>query len=191
MFPKAVSCSLYIPLSGMAHYSTVPSDYEDLLNHYTHKGYRVIACATKYERKLNWMKVQKLTRAEAECDLEFVGFIIFENKLKPSTSSVISELNKASIRNIMCTGDNILTAVSVARECQMVDPDEQCFIPHLVEGSLPYITINSRIELTDSKDPALDYKISLCWENIDDPEFKLDSRTLLVELSAPNLSRLF
>lgn len=114
----------------------MPYDYDDLLNHYTHRGYRVIACATRYERKLSWMKVQKLTRAEAESKLEFLGFIIFENKLKPSTSQVISELNHADIRNIMCTGDNILTAISVARECNMISPDEQCFIPHFVEGNL-------------------------------------------------------
>lgn len=164
----------------------VPSDYDDLLNHYTHKGYRVIACAAKYERKLSWMKVQKLTRAEAECDLEFVGFIIFENKLKPSTSSVISELNKAGIRNIMCTGDNILTAVSVARECQMLDPDEHCFIPHFVEGVFPCITTRLHMELTSNKAPSLDSKTSLSWESVEDPELRLDPRTLLVELSAPN-----
>lgn len=94
----------------------------------------MIACATKQKRKLSWMRVQKLTRAEAESDLEFLGFIIFENKLKPSTSRVISELNQAGIRNVMCTGDNILTAVSVARECKMIGSDEACFIPHFVEG---------------------------------------------------------
>lgn len=112
----------------------VPSDYEELLGQYTHKGYRVIACATKYKHKLNWMRVQKMTRSEAESGLEFVGFIVFENKLKPSTVGVISELNRAGIHNIMCTGDNILTAVSVARECGVIEPEEQCFIPHFVEG---------------------------------------------------------
>jgi len=115
---------------------SLPSDYDDLLNHYTHKGYRVIACATKYERKLSWMKVQKLSRADAESNLEFVGFIIFENKLKPTTSQVISELNQAGIRNVMCTGDNILTAISVARECKMIGRDEQCFIPHFIESEI-------------------------------------------------------
>lgn len=80
------------------------------------------------------MKVQKLTRAEVESNLKFLGFIIFENKLKPSTSQVISELNHAGIRNVMCTGDNILTAISVARECKMISPDEHCFMPHFVEG---------------------------------------------------------
>ncbi|KAJ5693339.1 cation-transporting ATPase [Penicillium macrosclerotiorum] len=140
---------------------TLPSDYDEYLNYYTHKGYRVIACATKYERKLSWMKVQKLSRAEAESNLEFVGFIIFENKLKPSTSSVISELNQAGIRNVMCTGDNILTAISVARECEMIGLKEQVFIPHFME------------------EPGLVTKTSLLWESVDNPDMKLDPRTLL------------
>lgn len=162
-------------------FSAVPSDYDDYLNYYTHKGYRVIACATKYQRKLSWMRVQKLTRAEAESDLEFLGFIVFENKLKPSTSRVISELNQAGIRNIMCTGDNILTAVSVARECKMIDPGEPCFIPHFVEGTFRKAPVISQINLT-GEDPGLVTKTSLYWESVDNPELKLDPRTLLVFL---------
>lgn len=162
----------------------VPTDYDDYLSYYTHKGYRVIACATKQERKLSWMKVQKLTRAEAESDLEFLGFIIFENKLKPSTSRVISELNQASIRNIMCTGDNILTAVSVARECKMIGSDEACFIPHFVEGTYyPLSQPDKPNELTVSEDPGHVTKFPLHWESVDDPELKLDPRTLLVLVS--------
>ncbi|CEJ54745.1 Putative P-type ATPase [Penicillium brasilianum] len=140
---------------------SLPSDYDELLNYYTHKGYRVIACATRYERKLSWMKVQKMTRTEAESNLEFAGFIIFENKLKSTTTQVISELNQAGIRNAMCTGDNILTAISVARECKMIGPNEQCFIPHFIE------------------EPGLITKTSLCWESVDDPDLTLDPRTLL------------
>lgn len=51
----------------------VPDDYEDLLSYYTHKGYRVIACATKHLKKLSWIKSQKMKREEVETDLEFVG----------------------------------------------------------------------------------------------------------------------
>lgn len=112
----------------------MPIDFEDLLGQYTHKGYRVIACAAKYDPKLSWMKVQKMARADAECDLDFIGFIVFENKLKPETAGVITELNRAGIRNIMCTGDNILTAVSVARECGLINPDEPCFVPRFLDG---------------------------------------------------------
>ena len=75
-----------------------------------------------------------MKRTEAESELEFVGFIIFENKLKPRTNAVINELNEAGIRSVMCTGDNILTAISVARECQLIDRTAHCFVPHFVQG---------------------------------------------------------
>lgn len=75
-----------------------------------------------------------MERRDTERDLTFLGFIIFENKLKSGTAKTIAELNHAGIRNIMCTGDNILTAISVARECGLISKDEKCFIPHFVEG---------------------------------------------------------
>lgn len=115
-------------------FSAVPSDYEDLLAYYTHRGFRVIACATRHIKKLSWVKVQKMKREEAESDLTFIGFIVFENKLKPTTAGVLDELTEAGIRKVMCTGDNILTAISVARECNLIDKTAHCFVPHFVEG---------------------------------------------------------
>ncbi|MCJ1476845.1 hypothetical protein MMC13_005514 [Lambiella insularis] len=138
-----------------------PVDYEELLNYYTHRGFRVIACATKHISKLNWVKVQKMKREEAESKLAFVGFIVFENKLKPSTTGVIDELNGAGIRNIMCTGDNILTAISVARECHVLDRMAHCFVPHFAQGT--------------SQDPHA----RLIWESVDNPIYQLDEKTLM------------
>ena len=137
-----------------------PTDYEDLLGYYTHRGYRVIGCATKHVPKMSWMKVQKMTREDAESDLDFLGFIIFENKLKERTTDVIEELGRASIRKVMCTGDNILTAISVARECNLIDSNAHCFVPHFVEG-------NSRTALS-----------KLSWESVDNPIYQLDEHTL-------------
>jgi cation-transporting ATPase 13A2 len=94
----------------------------------------VIACATKHLQNMKRAKVQKTTREEAEADLEFVCFIIFENKLKPTTKKVLRQLEAARIRKLMCTGDNILTAISVARSCNMIDQRAHCFVPHFVEG---------------------------------------------------------
>ncbi len=55
-----------------------------------------------------------------ETGLDFLGFLIMQNKLKPVTTKVIKELNEANIRTIMATGDNVLTAISVARECNII-----------------------------------------------------------------------
>jgi magnesium-transporting ATPase (P-type) len=50
-----------------------------------------------------------------------------ENRLKPETCEVISRLKDAYIRTIMCTGDNILTALSVAHDSDLID-DDDCVI---------------------------------------------------------------
>ena len=127
---------LFIGVKYTEGFLIVPIDYHELLGYYTQRGFRVIACATKNIAKLSWLKTQKMSRSEAESDLEFVGFFIFENKLKPSTAGVIHELNDAGIRNVMCTGDNILTAISVARECSLIDRTGHCFVPRFLTGGL-------------------------------------------------------
>lgn len=128
------------PFTGANSLFVVPVDYDDLLSFYTHRGFRVIACATKHIETLNWTKVEKMRRQDAESNLDFLGFIIFQNKLKPSTTEIINELNDADIRKVMCTGDNILTAISVARECNLIDRTAYCFIPHFVDG-LPLLPL--------------------------------------------------
>jgi cation-transporting ATPase 13A2 len=114
--------------------STVPANYDELLSQYTHQGYRVIGCATKHVPKLSWVKALKLTRDQVESDLTFVGFIIFENKLKPTTTAVLKELSSANIPSIMVTGDNILTAISVSRKCGLINRDTPCFVPRFAQG---------------------------------------------------------
>ena len=39
-----------------------------------------------------------------ESDLCFLGLLVFENRLKPESSKVISRLENAKIRNLMITG---------------------------------------------------------------------------------------
>lgn len=158
--------------------ATVPPDFDETLSSYTHRGYRVIACAAKYERKLSWMKVQKMSRPDAESGLEFLGFIVFENKLKSNTAAVISELKQAGIRNVMCTGDNILTAISVARECGLINTGTRCYIPRFTEGS--FLCPTMELYLKTVTGDGLDAQASLSWESIDDPTFTLDGHTLMV-----------
>ncbi|KAI8989576.1 hypothetical protein BDB01DRAFT_782373 [Pilobolus umbonatus] len=114
---------------------SMPEDYHERLYKYTHSGYRVIACASRQLTGVKWHKLHKLKRPEVEAQLTFLGFIIFENKLKPRTMSAISTLRNANIRQIMCTGDNVLTAISVARECGLIDQSAEVYIPVFLKGS--------------------------------------------------------
>jgi cation-transporting ATPase 13A2 len=98
----------------------VPEDYQERLYKYTHRGFRVIACASRQLVGVKWHKLHKLKRYgsiffeilftyifirnEVETGLTFLGFIVFENKLKPRTIPAITTLRNANIRQIMCTG---------------------------------------------------------------------------------------
>lgn len=50
--------------------------------------------------------------------------MITENKLKEVTPKIIGQLNVCNIRTIMATGDNTLTAISVARHCGILGEDQ-------------------------------------------------------------------
>jgi len=54
-------------------------------------------------------------REDVESGLIFLGFLIMENRLKPESSEVLKDLQNCDVKCTMATGDNILTAVSVAR----------------------------------------------------------------------------
>ncbi|XP_019524963.3 polyamine-transporting ATPase 13A3-like [Aedes albopictus] len=112
-------------ISSLCKADSIPEDFTTKLGFYAQQGYRIIAIAYKsLDKKMNYSKVQKVSREKVECDLEFLGFVILENRLKADTEEVIESLNVANVRCIMVTGDNLLTAASVAHDCGMVMPGQ-------------------------------------------------------------------
>jgi cation-transporting ATPase 13A3/4/5 len=122
---------------------------------YSHHGYRVLAIAYKSIENTD------VPREEAECNLNFLGFIVFENKLKPGTTTVINTLSKAKIRQIMCTGDNLLTSISVARQCSLVSQNHKTFVPRFLIGQ------------SHEEDAVIE------WYDVDNVDNKLNSETLI------------
>ena len=131
-----------------------------MLDFYTHHGYRVIALAAKSLANISTKRAQRMKRQEAESELVFLGFIVFENKLKPSTPGVLAQLRDARIRRVMCTGDNILTAISVARECELVSKEGYVFVPHFKEGMYSCILMGLTIRRFD--DAGFGIGLDLC-----------------------------
>uniref|UniRef100_A0A4W6FJ26 ATPase 13A3 n=1 Tax=Lates calcarifer TaxID=8187 RepID=A0A4W6FJ26_LATCA len=113
-------------VANLCKQHTVPQSFTETLETYTRQGFRVIALAHRQlESKLSWHKVQSLSRY-------FLGLIIMQNKIKQETAGVLCELRKANIRTLMVTGDNMLTAISVARDCGMVRAHEKVIIADAV-----------------------------------------------------------
>ncbi|XP_065604292.1 polyamine-transporting ATPase 13A3 isoform X2 [Cyrtonyx montezumae] len=116
-------------IASLCKQETVPVDFESVLEEYTKQGFRVIALAhRKLESKLTWHKVQTINRDAIESNMDFMGLIIMQNKLKQETPAVLEDLHKANIRTVMVTGDNMLTAISVARDCGMILPQDKVII---------------------------------------------------------------
>ena len=74
-----------------------------------------------------------MSRERVECNLDLLGLVILENKLKPETIPVISMLNNAAVKVVMATGDNVLTATAIGRDCGIVN-SEQTLIQIEVHG---------------------------------------------------------
>ncbi|KAI0351056.1 Ca-transporting ATPase [Trametes cingulata] len=162
---KSSSMEIYVKgapevMAEICDKSTFPSDYDDLLSYYTKRGYRVIAMAGKSIEGLSWLKAQKMKREQAESNLQFLGLVIFENKLKPGTTPAIQTLRAAHFACRMITGDNPLTAVSVARECGLINPAAHVFAPTFIRGN------------------ALSPLSKLEWSSMEEPTWKLDDYSL-------------
>lgn len=113
---------------------TIPPNIGTTMQIYTEQGYRVIAIGKNIITK-SFTKIQKMHRDQVEKNLEFLGLVILENRLKEPTIRVIEELREADIHVVMITGDNIQTAVSVAKECKILSRDETVIGVTVVPGN--------------------------------------------------------
>ena len=73
---------------------------------------------------MKWSEVDELSRSQLEEGSEFLGLIIMQNLVKKETYGAIAELHAADINTLMVTGDNIQTAISVSRDCQLVKTEQ-------------------------------------------------------------------
>ncbi|XP_069473514.1 probable cation-transporting ATPase 13A4 [Ambystoma mexicanum] len=99
---------------------TVPADFLSELQSYTMQGFRVIGLAHKTLETKDYTQLMDPKREAVESDLTFLGLLIMENRLKSETRPVLQVLSKARIRMVMITGDNLQTAVTVAKNSEMI-----------------------------------------------------------------------
>ncbi|XP_054441113.1 probable cation-transporting ATPase 13A4 [Pteronotus mesoamericanus] len=111
---------------------TIPTTFASELQIYTTQGFRVIALA--YKKLEMDHHATALMRDKVESDLIFLGLLILENQLKEETKPVLEELISARIRTVMITGDNLQTAITVARKSGMVSEGQKVILIEANEG---------------------------------------------------------
>uniref|UniRef100_A0A8C0FWQ9 Cation-transporting ATPase n=1 Tax=Bubo bubo TaxID=30461 RepID=A0A8C0FWQ9_BUBBB len=136
-------------VSSFCRQDTVPVNFLKELKTYTSQGFRVIALAHKALNLGKDVDVSNLEREEAESGLVFLGLLVMENRLKQETKPVIRELAAARIRSVMVTGDNLQTAVTVARNAGMIHT-------------------GSKVILIEAKEPEGSAPASIAWRLAED-----------------------
>lgn len=96
-------------------YDFVPPDYEEIYQHLTRQGARVLALGIKELGSLSYQEIRDTKREVFEQNVKFVGFVVISCPLKPDTKAMVKEIIDSSHKVVMITGDNPLTACHVAR----------------------------------------------------------------------------
>ena len=104
--------------------STIPESFDDTLNAYTTKGYRVLGMAGK-SLSMSFKQSQEIKREIVEKNMIFLGLLIVQNKLKEKTKESLEQFDNADLRMIMATGDNILTAICVSKDCNLIRKNQE------------------------------------------------------------------
>uniref|UniRef100_A0AAY4EH67 Cation-transporting ATPase n=1 Tax=Denticeps clupeoides TaxID=299321 RepID=A0AAY4EH67_9TELE len=108
---------------------SVPDQFTGTLHDFASEGFRVLALAYKpLDGATDVSTVRR--REELEKGMTFLGLLVMKNQVKPESAGVIGTLRQAQLRTVMVTGDNILTAVNVARGCGMVASHERVMFIH-------------------------------------------------------------
>ncbi|KAJ1506077.1 hypothetical protein HMI54_003377 [Coelomomyces lativittatus] len=144
--------------------SSLPLDFDERLTSLSHRGFRVLGFAVRSFPSSQWnmVKLEKATRMELESELQFLGFLVFENKLKQGSGEAIDTLKNAKIRCVMCTGDHVFTAINISRESGIVDKENDVYLPTLI------------------RDPDQGHRISgIQWTALEGNDKWLDPMTLL------------
>ncbi|EAR90948.2 E1-E2 ATPase family protein (macronuclear) [Tetrahymena thermophila SB210] len=140
-----------------------PKNYNKMLDKYTQEGLRVLSLAYKKlpfslisqfqqnssqntDQNNSNVNTNNLQPESIESEMNFLGFVFFENPLKEATAQTLQQLKEAKINIIMATGDNPQTALSVGEKCHFFDfEDNVTFI------NLAQLGNNKRLTLTNSK----------------------------------------
>ena len=97
-----------------------------------------------------------MPRSQLETDLCFLGVLVMENRLKPDSASVIKYLDAVGIRQVMITGDNLSTAVSVAQKCSLINEEAK-----IVQVKISDLSCKKAI-------PSVEFKLLSSTSNNDD-----------------------
>jgi manganese-transporting P-type ATPase len=156
--------------------SVVPLDYEATFLRHMKSGRRVIALTY---RLLASQASASLSRTEAESGLNFLGFLVFNSALKPTTKNVIKELKAANLPLVIVTGDNVYTAADVARKLAIVKKET----PLLLLEETPPLASPIAPKAMETSVGSVHWRMELMSEGVDTAEISSFSPFVVSEIA--------
>ncbi|CBY41291.1 unnamed protein product, partial [Oikopleura dioica] len=168
-------------IKALCDETSLPENFDEILKNLTSQGLRIIA----YAQKDGTEEDAEKNRFVVEDKIKFEGFAILRNDLKEETPGVLKNLQKAGIRTLMVTGDNLNTAVAVAKKyvtksnaftVAMTGSDLEKLesdFPHLVESIFSKTSIFARVSPNQKADIVARYEdmdqiASFCGDGAND-----------------------
>ena len=90
-----------------------------VMEDYAREGLRIIGFGSKIENH-----EKETDREHIENNLEFLGIVGIHDAPRPDAKDAVESAKKAGIKVIMVTGDNEITALTIAKEVGLIDKDE-------------------------------------------------------------------
>lgn len=106
-------------IKEMCAASSLPVSFDAVLKEYAEKGYRILALA-KGDTIGSGIDIEK--------DLNFVGFVMLSNKLKPDSKETLAALKRVDVCTFMVSGDNLYTSLNVSFNSGMLAPQASVFV---------------------------------------------------------------
>lgn len=157
-------------VSSLCKPETIPTNFNAILNHYTSKGFRVMAISGR-KVKCSFLGIQTMQRSNLESNMVFLGLIIIQNKLKKMTIPTINLLNNCKLKMVMATGDNMNTAVAVSRECGLINSDAQVYYCNIYDQQTDQEGSGTNLQKNNI---SVNHKYKLEWELIEDNNVLLE-----------------
>ena len=134
---------------------TVPGNFSDEQATYTRAGYRVLACAATALPSLDRNALFCLSLEDLEVNLQFLGMVVLQNQLKTQSAETIAQLHRANIKTLMATGDAVLTGITVARDCGMINGSDDVYLGEIVGGRLKWEIYSLSLNRSNFLDKSL------------------------------------
>ena len=116
--------------------STIPSDFTETLDTKSIQGFRILGMAYKEISKEEIERTLAEKREHIESELNFMGFLVLQNKLKPDSRACLLKLNEAALRIKLISGDNILTTIQTAKEAGILSQKTDVLIVDMKDGNI-------------------------------------------------------